>query len=149
MNMAKSLLLPIKKKSSTEFAKNSPVELDSDRNHSRTWAIRPRWPDSTSGKHQMCTCRARKRCHNLTSTMKHGVPTTWTTTTQSHGMAWPKHEESKELATIHVSRKKKAACLNHGLKVCLSPSLYLSYSPFLGFCLSLLLPFSPLWHDMT
>ena len=40
---------------------------------------------ATVGKKQMCTCRARGGCQNLASTMQHGVPTMWTTTTQS----WP------------------------------------------------------------
>ena len=40
-------------------------------------------PDSTVGKQQMCTCRARKRCQNLTSRMKHGEATIWITTAQS------------------------------------------------------------------
>ena len=38
---------------------------------------------ATVGKQQLCTCRARVRCQNMTSTMKHGVATMWTTTTQS------------------------------------------------------------------
>ena len=36
-----------------EFAENVPVQLDNDKNHSRTWAIRPRRPDSTVGKQQI------------------------------------------------------------------------------------------------
>ena len=43
---------------------------------------------ATVGKQQMCTRRARVRCQNLTSTMKHGVPTMWTTTTQSWPLTW-------------------------------------------------------------
>ena len=43
---------------------------------------------ATVGKKQMCTCRARKRCENLASTMKHGVATMWTTTAQSWPLTW-------------------------------------------------------------
>ena len=41
---------------------------------------------TTVGKQQMCTCGARKRCQNLTSTMKHGVPMMWTTTSLLVGL---------------------------------------------------------------
>ena len=81
-NLCRTASQSLRKKSTTEFAENFPVELDNDRNHSRTSAIRPWRPDSTVGKPQMCTCRARKRCQNLTSTMKNGVATMWTTTAQ-------------------------------------------------------------------
>ena len=82
-NLCRTASQSLRKKSTTEFAENFPVEFDNDRNYSITWAIRPRRPDSTAGKQQMCTCRARKRCQNLTSTMKNGVATMWTTTAQS------------------------------------------------------------------
>ena len=73
-NLCRTASQSFRKKSTTEFAENFSVELDNHRNRGRTWAIRPRRPDSTVGKQQMCTCGARKRCQNLTSTMKHGVP---------------------------------------------------------------------------
>ena len=85
-NLCRTASQSFRKKSTTEFAENFLVELDNHRNRGRTWAIRPRRPDSTVGKQQMCTCGARKRCQNLTSTMKHGVPMMWTTTSLLVGL---------------------------------------------------------------
>ena len=70
---------------------------------------------ATVGKQQLCTCRARERCQYLTITMKHGVPTMWTTTTQSWPLTWQHEHFLTTCWTSPTSRrslpKTSASCV--------------------------------------
>ena len=64
-----------------------------------------------------CTCRARERGQNLTSTMKHGVPTTWTTATQSWPLTW---QHKNFLTTCWTSAKDVCVLCGYASKTGMS-----------------------------